>query len=193
MSKNMIMVLCVILLTASFVVFGISVFSKLQKFRCYKNEYSSTASLDEINEIDELHMMRYPYKGIAIRVQEVEKKGRKEKKVLYKVAYKGWATIGSEKNMTFERDDSAKRILVHIPDPEIIDYKVEFKSMDYIFEKRRYETETVSADSYKLCLDHMKEKIYCDAALMKRAKKNTSNTVKGYIGTMFPDYEIICD
>lgn len=194
MNKNTIMVLCFGLLAATAIMVCVLIYSGVQKHRNNKTVYVNEASLNKVNDIDELHMMKYPYKGIAKRVQLIEKKnGRMEEKLLYKVAYKGWTTIGTKKQITFDVDNTQKVIKVNIPEPEVIDYKVDFNSINYIFEKNSYETETVSADSYKLCIEQMKEKIDCDEGLKKKAKNNTANTVMSYVSSIYPAYKVICD
>lgn len=192
MSKNMGLLyggLALLIVVLFFVIYG-----AVKNKQSNKIVYSSEASINQIKDIDELLMMHYPYNGIAKRVQMIEKRnGKSEEKLLYKVTYKGWVTIGTKEKPNFEVNNETKTILLHISEPKILDYKVDFDSIDYIFEKRKYETETISADSHKLCIEHMQERIDCDTTLKMRARRNTENTAKSFYSSIYPNYKIICD
>ena len=77
-----------------------------------------------------------------------------------------------------------------IPEPRILDLSVDFDSIDYIFLKDKYETETISEDSYQLCLNDMRQNLEVDKSMMKKAKKNTENLVLALLKPFSKDYTI---
>ena len=87
-------------------------------------------------------------------------------------------------------DEENKSITVTIPEPKILDLSVDFDSIDYIFLKDKHETETVSEDSYQLCLNDMRENLEMDTSMMKKAKKNTENLVLALLKPFSKEYSI---
>ena len=154
-------------------------------------EYSSENVINKILEIEEIHMASYPYKGKTERViQKKSKKGKTKDECIYHVTYKGHAQLGTTEKIMASVDEENKIISVTIPDPEILELSVDFNSIDYIFEKEKYNTETVSEDSYQLCIDDMKQNLEMDEGMMKKAKKNTENLVTAMLKSFSNDYTI---
>ena len=54
----------------------------------------------------------------------------------------------------------------------------------------QYETETISEDSYQLCLNDMRQNLEVDKSMMKKAKKNTENLVLALLKPFSKDYTI---
>ena len=180
----------VVLVSAVVCAAGI-VFLMGESERCDDVTYSSSGSLEKILDIEEIHMMSYPYKGVAEKsVTEVKKNGKKKNKKLYKVTYDGHATIGTKEKIAAKVNKEEKKISIHIPEPKIIDTSVDFDSIDYIFNKHKYETETVASDSYKLCKEDMKNKSEVDKGILNKAMENTKNLASGLVKPMYPEYEI---
>lgn len=172
-------------------IIGFCVYVSVQTNRHEKTEYSSEQAINKILDIEEIHMANYPYNGKTERIITKEnKKGKLKKYCLYHVTYRGCVQIGTTEKLTASVDEEAKVISVTIPEPKILDISIDFNSIDYIFNKKKYETEIVAADSYKLCLDDLESNIKTDKGLMKKAKKNTENLVVALLKPFSNEYKI---
>ena len=109
--------ICIIVSIILCLFVGTVIFEKVQAACHNKIEYSSFVSIEEILDIEEIHMMMYPYKGIAEKVLKIEKKnGDTSEKPLYKVLYNGHAVIGTKEKISASVLDEEKTICIHIPE-----------------------------------------------------------------------------
>lgn len=105
----------------------------------------SKASLEKVFEISELSTVDYSYNAVA---RAYEEDGATPK---YYVAYEGTVTAGIDfSKIVIDIDEDTKIITITLPESEIQNTTVDFGSMDYIFENKKYETETVSIVSNDL-------------------------------------------
>jgi hypothetical protein len=191
MTKAMITAVSAAVVVLVVAIGGFCVFSEVQTNRYENTEYSSEHAINKILDIEELHMASYPYNGKTERVVQKElKNGKTKDKCLYHVTYKGHVQLGTTEKLMASVDEENKSITVTIPDPKILDLSVDFDSIDYIFLKDKYETETVSEDSYQLCLNDMRENLEMDTSMMKKAKKNTENLVLALLKPFSKEYSI---
>lgn len=137
----------------------------------------SKASLEEIFEISELSTVDYIYNAIA---KAYEEDGNT---IRYYVAYEGKVTAGIdfEKISIDKIDEENKRIEITLPDVEVHDMIVDAGTLEYIFTKDRYETETISQEAYKLCLEDMEKRISEETALYEMARENSVAAIEGLI------------
>ena len=191
MTKAMITAIMVAVAVLVVSIAGFCVYSGVQTSRYENTEYSSEHAINKMLDIEELHMASYPYNGRTERVIQKElKDGKTKSKCLYHVTYKGHVPLGTTEKLMASVDEENKRITVSIPEPRILDLSVDFDSIDYIFLKDKYETETISEDSYQLCLNDMRQNLEVDKSMMKKAKKNTENLVLALLKPFSKDYTI---
>lgn len=150
----------------------------------------SNSTLREILEINELSTVEYTYNAVATKYA----KDGKEKK--YHVAYNGTILAGINFNeIKFDVDKEKKKINITIPEIEIQEIKVDMGTMEYIFEKSKYETEGISEEAYKLCKEDLEKRITKDSVLYKTAKINAITSIealfKPWIENMDEQYEIV--
>ena len=106
----------------------------------------SKASLEKVFEISELSTVDYSYNAVA---RAYEEDGVTPK---YYVAYEGTVTAGIDfSKIMIDIDEDTKIITITLPESEIQNTMVDFGSMDYIFENKKYETETISQEAYEMC------------------------------------------
>ena len=148
---------------------------KLMKPDTEKKEVSTITqtSLDKIIEINQLSTVDYTYNAV-VKVYDEEKKDLK-----YYVAYEGIVTAGID----FEKIDIAvneeqKKVIIKIPDVEIHDVNVNMGTMEYIFAKDKYETETVSQEAYKASTVDLQERVKQEKDLHEMAKENAIASVR---------------
>lgn len=148
-------------------------------------EIITTATLEKIINVSELSTFEAVYNGIA-----VVKNPEKEDSVDYYVSYKAKVQAGID----FERveisiDDEKKQIVVKIPAINLGEPMVDIASMDYIFENKKANTETVSEQAYKACIEDAKNESEKEEAIFTLAKQNAENIIRALINPFIEDME----
>ena len=72
-------------------------------------------------------------------------------------------------------------ITVKIPEIKITDVNVDIGSLDYIFENKKANTETVSEQAYKECIEDVTRESAEEKAIYELAKQNAKNTMEAII------------
>jgi len=150
----------------------------------------SEASLREVLEIDELATLEYFYNSVTQVLKE------DSDKVKYYVAYKGNIRYGINfEQMDIKIDEKNKQINVILPEVNLIDCNVDIETLDFIFEKDKYETETVIMEAKDVCEADLKEKASKNTDLKKMAKENAVDTITAllcpWIEQLAEEYEIV--
>lgn len=136
----------------------------------------SKASLEKVFEISELSTVDYSYNAVA---RAYEEDGVTPK---YYVAYEGTVTAGIDfSKIMIDIDEDTKIITITLPESEIQNTTVDFGSMDYIFENKKYETETVSQEAYELCKTDLARRAAKENDLMTLAKENAVTEVEALV------------
>jgi len=146
-------------------------------------------SLKKILEIDELATVDYTYNAIISRYME------ESAEVMYHVAYEGIVTAGIEfSEIGIVVDEKTKKVTITIPPVEILDVRVNMDTMDYIFVKDKYETETISQEAYKLCKSDLENRVKKEDLLTKTARENAVASIKAlfkpWIETVDTSYQV---
>ena len=134
----------------------------------------SQSSLEKVIEINELETIKYTYNAIATKHTD------DNKSVKYYVAYDGTVTAGIDfKKINISVDNENKIVSITLPEVEIQGTEVKLESMEFIFTKDKYETETVSQEAYKLCKEDLRSRVEKEDTLYTMAKENAIMSVKG--------------
>ncbi len=132
----------------------------------------SKSSLEKVIEINELSTVDYTYNAVAKALNE-------DGKVKYYVAYEGIVSAGINfKEIDIVPDEEHKVVTIKIPDVEIHDTRVEMGTLEYIFEKEKYEVETISQEAYKVCIADLESRIQQENTLREMAKENAVTSVE---------------
>ena len=150
----------------------------------------SESSLQKIIEINELSTVDYTYNATATKTKE------DGSEIMYHVAYEGTVTAGIDfHEISFDLNEEEKIITITIPEVEIHNISVNMGTMDYIFTKDKYETETISQEAYKLCKSDLKKRIEDEELLKNTAKENAISSVealfKPWIETVDKEYKVV--
>lgn len=134
------------------------------------------SSLEKVLEISDLETLDYTYNSI---VDVMDEDGETAK---YHVAYEGVVTAG----INFEKigisvEDETKTVVITVPEAEIQNVYVDMGTMEYIFEKNRYETETVSQEAYHFCCEDLEKKAKEETSLLTIARDNAVEAVNALI------------
>lgn len=136
----------------------------------------SKASLEKVFEISELSTVDYAYNAVA---RAYEEDGETPK---YYVAYDGTVTAGIDfSKIDIDIDEETKTITLTLPESEIQNTTVDFGSMDYIFENKKYETETISQEAYEMCRADLTERAAEEKDLLVLAKENAVTAVEALV------------
>lgn len=162
----------------------------------YRNNTESKSpiaevSLEKILEIEELSTVDYTYNATVAKYSKDN-----PEEVEYYVAYEGTVTAGIDfKEIKPERNDNEKTITLTLPEIEIQSIRVDMGTMEYIFVKNEFETETISQEAYKLCKNDLKNRIEKEDLLYTTARENAISSVealfKPWVETGDDEYKVI--
>ena len=156
-------------------------------------EILTTSTLEKIINVSELSTFEAVYNGIA-----VVKNPEMEEQIDYYVTYKAKVQAGIDfEKVEVSKDDEKKQILVKIPEIELGEPMVDIASMDYIFENKKANTETVSEEAYKACIQDARQESEKEEAIVTLAKQNAQNIIKAliqpFIENMEDPYELMIE
>lgn len=133
------------------------------------------SSLEKIIKINDMSTLEYTYNAIA-HVNDEDGKAK------YHVAYEGTVTAGIDiTKVDISVDEQNKKIKIVIPEAKIQAVDVDMAKMDFIFEKSKYETETVSQEAYKACLEDLEKRANSEDDLLSMAKENAVDSITALI------------
>lgn len=132
------------------------------------------STLKEIIEINDLQTVEYNYNAIATKYTNKKKDTPK-----YHVAYEGIVKAGINfKQIKIEVNEEEKIVLIELPKVEIQEVEVKEETMDYIFEKQKYETEDIIKEATKLCKDDLEKRTENEDLLLETARENAISTIE---------------
>ena len=144
------------------------------------------ASLEKIVTTGKLYTAEYPYNGIAaVYDGDILK---------YHVAYEGTVKAGIDASKILLHLDVEKHeIIIRLPAVEVAEPIVNAGTMDYIFEKSQYNTETVAQEAYKAAIADLKNKVATDPSIKQTAAKTAKMYEKAFVEPlveqMDPDHD----
>ena len=149
----------------------------------------SEASLEKVIEINELATVDYTYNAIATAYAQ------DNKTVKYNVAYEGVVNAGIDfKEIDIQLNEEEKVIKITLPAVEIQDIRVDSGTLDYIFTKDKYETETISEEALRICKADLEKRVSEEDLLKTTAKENAVESIKAlfapWIEVMDADYTV---
>ncbi len=123
-------------------------------------------------------------------------------KILYNVAYDAKVSVGIDmekiKIEVNEDDKDNKKIIVSIPQIEIVDADVDPGSLDYIFQNKNANTSDVFKTAYPACIEDAENECKNNHTLYKLARENAINMIKALMQPLLVQYEqysleIVCE
>lgn len=136
----------------------------------------SEASISKVFEISELATADYTYNAIARAYKE------DGITVRYYVAYEGELKAGIDfSKIVVDINEEDKMIFITIPEVEIQEIRIDPGTLEYIFNDKKSETETVHQEAYEICKKDLEERIYGEEDLLKSARENAIAVVKALV------------
>lgn len=126
------------------------------------------SALEEVIRKSQLYTAEYPYNGYATVFDE-------DGNIKYYVAYEGMVKAGIDvTQITVQIDEDRDMIIVRLPDVYVEDPVVNAGTMEYIFKKQKYNTETVAQEAYRYAekdlADRVKEDTHIKECALESAK-----------------------
>jgi hypothetical protein len=135
----------------------------------------SEHNVKETIQTSDLSTVKYTYNAV---VTEKDKKGKND---AYYIAYNGTIEAGIDLDkVQVEVDKDNKEIMITIPDAKITGTYVEEGDLDYIFKKKKYETEKVYATALKACQEDLKKESK-RKDILEKAKEISKDKVRALI------------
>ena len=142
-----------------------------------KPEIISKSTLERVINVSDLSTFEAIYNGIAVVTNE-----EKPENIDYYVSYEAKVKAGIDfEKVNLEVNEDEKIITVILPEVKITDVNVDIASLDYIFMNKRANTETVSAQAYKQCIDDVTKESNSTTEIYELAKQNARNIVEALI------------
>lgn len=146
----------------------------------------TSSQLAEVLKISELSVYKVTFNGVAAVNDE-------EGDLLYNVAYEAKVNVGFDTEELFvsvdETDAADKKIVVTLPDMEVMDAVVDPGSLDYIFAKKRTNTDDVSATAFPACKVDAEEECRANPLIFEQAMENAVHTIRGLTQPLLEQYE----
>ncbi len=155
---------------------GILLFSNVMDQK-KEAEIISKSTLEKIINVSELSTFEAVYNGIAQVMNEDN-----PKETDYYVSYDTKVKAGIDfEQVDVSVDNENKKITVVLPEVEITDVEVDITSLDYIFMNDGANTETVSEQAYKACIEDVSGESAGEKAIYELARQNARNIVEALI------------
>ena len=140
-------------------------------------EIISKSTLEKVINVSDLSTFEAIYNGVASVANE-----EKPENIDYYVSYEAKVKAGIDfEKVNLEVNEDEKIITVILPEVKITDVNVDIASLDYIFMNKRANTETVSAQAYKKCIDDVTKESNSTTEIYELAKQNARNIVEALI------------
>ena len=157
---------------------------KMKNSDAGKSTTVTKSSLEKVLEISDLSTLDYNYNSI---VDVKDEEGEKEK---YHVAYEGTVTVGVDMSkVQISVDENIKKITIKVPDPVVQNVNIDMGTLQFIFEKDKYETESVTIEAYNACVADLENKAKQEDSLMTIAKENAINGINALISPWIEQVE----
>lgn len=138
----------------------------------------STFSVNELEDMvksSKLYTAEYPYNSY---VPVCTEKGD----VMYYVAYNGTVKAGIDvSEIAVDIDSENKIIYVYLPQVNVYEPIVYAEGMEYIFMKKKYNTETVASEAYKVAIADLKKKVSEDDEIIRIATESAVSLEKAMV------------
>ena len=165
----------VVFIIVAIIVF-LSVKEKIVK-RDSKPEIISKSTLEKVINVSDLSTFEAIYNGVASVANE-----EKPENIDYYVSYEAKVKAGIDfEKVNLEVNEDEKIITVTLPEVKITDVNVDIASLDYIFMNKKANTETVSAQAYKKCIEDVTNESNSIKEIYELAKQNARNIVEALI------------
>lgn len=156
-------------------------------------EIISKSTLERIINVSDLSTFEAVYNGIAKVMNE-----KNPEDVDYYVSYNAKVKAGIDfEKVDLEVDKEEKVITVKLPEIKINDVNVDITSLDYMFMNDKANTETVSAQAYKKCIEDVTNESNNEDAIYELAEQNAHNIIEAllspFVEQLDDEYQVVIE
>lgn len=145
------------------------------------------AALRDVIDISELSTVNYTYNSVATSYADDGVTPR------YHVAYEGTVRAGIDFSQV-SASVNDQTIVITVPPVTLQEVTVDMGTMEFLFVKSRYQTETVSEEAYHLCCDDLRDKAAHADAMWESARQGAEDVLRAlyvpWLEQEFPDFTI---
>lgn len=171
--KAIIILICVLIVVI--LITSVFVFVKVSGKK--EPEIITKSNLEKIINVSDLSTLEAVYNGIA-QVTNSENPDQ----IDYYVSYEAKVKAGIDfQQVNIDVDNEQKLITVTIPEIKINDVNVDIASLDYIFLNNKANTETVSEQAYKKCIEDVTNETNTEESIYELAEENAKNIIEALI------------
>lgn len=161
------------------IVIAVFAYNKYEEHEKVELKTKTESELMKVMKESNLYTAEYPYNGYTAVTDD---KG----KIKYYVAYNGTVKAGFDINKVDVNADVDNGIItVRLPKVTILSSSVDTASLQYIFEDKKYETETVASEAYQKAVDDLNKKSASYKEIVtvgtENAKKIEGNLVDSWV------------
>ena len=139
--------------------------------------FITESNLEKIINVSDLSTLEAVYNGIA----EVTNSENPDQ-IDYYVSYEAKVKAGIDfQQVDLDVDNEQKVITVTIPEIKINDVNVDIASLDYIFLNHKANTQTVSEEAYKKCIEDVTNETNAEDTIYELAEENAKNIIEALI------------
>lgn len=133
------------------------------------------STLEAVIKKSQLYTAEYPYNGYVTVYDE-------DGSIKYYVAYEGTVKAGIDvTRITVKIDEDTDTITVQLPEVLIEDPVVNAGTMEFIFKKNKYNTETVAEEAYRYAEKDLANRVKEDADIKACAQESAKATERAMI------------
>lgn len=133
------------------------------------------STLEEVIKKSQLYTAEYPYNGYAAVYDE-------DGSIKYYVAYEGTVKAGIDvTQITVKIDEDTNTIIVQLPEVLIEDPVVNAGTIEFIFKKEKYNTETVAEEAYRYAEEDLANRVKEDVDIRACAQESAKAAERAMI------------
>lgn len=136
----------------------------------------TTSNLEKIIRKNQLYTAAYPYNGYAAVKTD-------DGTIKYYVAYEGTVKAGIDvtKIEVKEVNEETGTITIQLPEVQIEDPNINAGTLEFIFNKDKYETETVAEEAYRKAQEDLAIRVSTDSDIRTSAAASAKSIIKALV------------
>lgn len=151
-----------------------------------KTTIITSSKLEKVLQISDLSTYKVTFNGVSTLVGD-------DGEQIGNVAYNAQVSVGmnmEDISVSVEDvDDNNKNIVVTLPEIQIVDTDVDPGSLDYMFSKKKYDSDNISISALPQCRQDAEDECNSNEMLFELARENAVNTIKALVDPLLDGME----
>ena len=141
----------------------------------------TSSKLEKVLKISDLSSYKVTFNGVSKLIGE-------DGEQIGNVAYNAQVSVGLDMDQIAvdveDVDENNKKVVVTLPDIKITDTDVDPGSLDYMFNKKKYDSDNISITALPQCRQDAEDECSTNETLFDLARENAVNTIKALINPL---------